>query len=469
MLSIKKDKELLLNIILNCDPILLDTACQIRASRLLNYYDLIHATPEQPVSTADEQRCIQYVLMCQMLTDYGHPKLRPTLDLYQLDPAIRPEIPNSGYKLNLLNLKLDKRSIKTGALYLFIEDEHLHYAVRPGESSVEATARFSMDELKTIGIESLPPKLTSKIIETHLTPKLVDILKITTERGHTPISLASKENFIAKAVEKIAKESIDFLKVNAPSLDGIAKYFEDDYLYMTKGKNKHATQIKLLPCFISTHLMLQVLKTNHALLIINLERTGCTDETTRIYYRYHNQHGRFQALDTKHVSRDEGALEIDMHSCISDRNDTYIEAFFSDPNFISFVREFKAFDIEKIILMGAAAHPQYPADAKGKLEDIAMDFPREDVVHTTGSSGGLSELDVALEHISSAQYSALYAAAHYYNLLNDDMPSPAKIKHIHVSKKHEYVNNRVALESLSFFEAVQPAATALEEVTNQPS
>lgn len=167
----------MLSIILSCDPLVGDTACQIRAIHLLYLYQLYNKG--QVLSAED----LQYIRECQMLTLLTEAKL------------------------------LEFNIIDTEAICL-----------------------------KKI---NLAPELFANY----------------TVNG----------KFIAKAQANVALRALMFLQIICkPHFfeEGLDKYLQVGFLY----KSSSQQHIPLIPCFISTQLMLHYLKYTQALLIINMQR-----------------------------------------------------------------------------------------------------------------------------------------------------------------------------------------------------
>lgn len=143
-----------------------------------------------------------------------------------------------------------------------------------------------------------------------------------------------------------------------------------------------------------------------------------------IYYRY-NKDG-FQPIKP-YLS--EPAVSIDMYSSLRTEPHVGIEPFFLLRDFLPFIDSFKKFDIAKIVLMCAAAHAQLPKDAKGHIDDVARDFPRE----YCDCNIKLSEVAVDLDSCSREQYKNLYLAAKPYSLLGDKNSFvPIMINHVSI-------------------------------------
>ena len=167
----------MLSIILNCDPLVGDTACQIRAIHLLHLYHLHNQG--QAFSEAD----VLYIQQCQMLT------------------------------------------ILTEAKFL----------------------EFHIIDTESINLKKIA-----------LAPELF-------------VNNTVNSKFIAKAQANIARRSLEFLTlIYEPNFfeAELGKYMELDSLYKSSSKQ----HIPIIPCFMSTQLMLYYLKQRQSLLKVTIKR-----------------------------------------------------------------------------------------------------------------------------------------------------------------------------------------------------
>ena len=178
MLTTKQEIQ---NTILHCDPLVGETACQIRAIHLLHLYNQV-----------------------------------------QKDLTLTP-----------------------------VELEYINYCELLTKSKEDRFGEFNMIDSGTIN--------TSKV--THL---------------YKSQELTSK--VIALKQSKIAAMGVEFMQSIAPVSffqDHLDKYLENEFLYKSSSK-KH---LSVIPCFISTQLMLLHLMNTNSLLIINLKRILVHDYT----------------------------------------------------------------------------------------------------------------------------------------------------------------------------------------------
>jgi hypothetical protein len=367
MLSIEKNKQELLDLILKCDPFLRDTACQIRVINLLNIYAIIEqTTPEKSLPKELEASYIRYILLCDMLTKFGNKKY---------------------------------------------------------------------SELKAIDIQS------------SIHPDIIPSYPLD--------SPTKKEKFITEAKSEVAEESIKFLKTHHHIHfdERFEQYFNHDFIYI----NSSQIHITLLPCFISTQIMLDFIKHQESLLIVNLTRKTSDNITSQHSIGYRYQHGQFQVIDEEQHQQDSAAVVIDMES--NEVLETpLIDACYANHDATAFVEHFKQLDIAKIIMMSAAAHTQLPQGAKGRVDALETDFPREITDQTTS----LMNIHLDLSLCSTATYAPLYNAALHYGLTHEK-PSgcPIMIKHIYISNMaacHKKITSMSATDITTQSVVITPSA-----------
>ena len=246
-----------------------------------------------------------------------------------------------------------------------------------------------------------------------LDPKLV-----ATEKLSTPTKI---NTFIAKTRSHVASQGIQFL-MDKTGLDffndGLEKYLNKEFLYLSSSK----IRISILPCFISTKMMLNIIKQDQSLLIVNLHRVVERPKqflgSENICYRY--QDGAFRQPTPTETLALEPATTIDMYSAFETPETARvqsIEPFFLLSEFLPFIDGFKNFDIAKIILMCAAAHAQTPQHAKGHTEEVASDF----LPDTLESAINLADVPINLDTCSKEEYRALHHVAKQYDLLNPNL------------------------------------------------
>ena len=152
----------------------------------------------------------------KVLRDHRTPKgvARAIVLMDQLDAFTTDAFSTDTYKLEL-QLTHDETKkdikIKKGVVYLeTIAGGVLQYTVKINSETDPIIGQISAEELTKMGIRALDMPLTQKNVKELLLPKQADILKITSQRGHTPIKQSPQisYNTVVTGLESAAADNI---------------------------------------------------------------------------------------------------------------------------------------------------------------------------------------------------------------------------------------------------------------------
>jgi hypothetical protein len=224
-------------------------------------------------------------------------------------------------------------------------------------------------------------------------------------------------------------------------------FFQDCTMNLRTATVSHK-KIKLLPCYLSTQMMLHYLKHTRGFLKINM---SVEEQKRSIYYQFTPTNDRFMIVLQSHIPNNTPIIEIEM------------TGFDPLKNFDCYMQYFSNLDIAKVIMMLAASHKQF---LKGTNVEAFNTSALNDANAFT-----IDELNLDLDNCNFNTYENFYRTARvHYNLHQDDQTHENKlffIRHIRASeyKAPDLLNN---LGIFAQHQINKLADSLLLEVNNGP-
>jgi len=262
---------------------------------------------------------------------------------------------------------------------------------------------------------------------------------------YIPTPKVIKHNNLGKHKKAVASKCVTFASDYQAKHMNFEHYQPASPPYISTSHQK----IPLIPCYISTHSMLRFLSNSGYLLLIDMRRLRKEEQKYTflgagcIAYRVQDQAVAIPVEQMRAIQYEPGIC-ISMASYIQDEQtctDKMIEPLFSMPCFTEFLTAFKEnINMITLVMMAAAAHPQYPLNSTRFSSPAVSDAMKRDfqvIPEDTNTAEPLEvnlSSDTDLNVCTREQFRGLCRLASRYGLFpKREEDAAINIKHIKIS------------------------------------